>query len=81
MRNTLQDLNNHLFEQLERVNNNDLSDEELEKEIKRADTVTKIGQTIINNAQVQLNAWKEANEYGFNQGRFVPGILLPEEKN
>lgn len=81
MRNTLQDLNNHLFEQLERVNNDDLSDEELEKEIKRADTVTKIGQTIINNAQVQLNAWKEANEYGFNQGRFVPGILLPEEKN
>lgn len=81
MKNTLQDLNNYLFEQLERVNDDDLSDEELEKEIKRAETVTKIGQTIISNAQVQLNAWKEANEHGFNQGRFVPGILLPQEKN
>lgn len=76
MKNSLQDLNNYLFEQIERVNDDSLSDEELEKEIKKAEMVTKIGQTIISNAQVQLNAWKEANEYGLNQGRFVPGLLL-----
>ena len=76
MKNSLSDLNNYLFEQLERVNDDELDDEQLEKEIKRAETVTKIGQTIISNAQVQLNAWKEANEYGLNKGDFVPGILL-----
>lgn len=80
MKNSLQDLNNYLFEQIERVNDDSLSDEELEKEIKRAETVTKIGQTIISNAQVQLSAWKEANEYGINQGRFVPGLLLLDEQ-
>ena len=42
MKNTLQDLNNHLFEQLERLNDEDLSDEELDKELKRADGMTKI---------------------------------------
>ena len=42
MRNTLQDLNSHLFEQLERLNDEDLSDEELDKELKRADGMTKI---------------------------------------
>lgn len=36
MRNKLTDLNNHLFEQLERLNDDELSEEELEKEIKRS---------------------------------------------
>lgn len=34
-RNKLTDLNNHLFEQLERLNDGDLEGEELEKEIKK----------------------------------------------
>ena len=34
MKNTLADLNNHLFEQMERLNDDDLNNEELDKEIK-----------------------------------------------
>lgn len=56
MKNSLQDLNNYLFESLERINDDDLTDEELEKEIKRSEAVTKVASTIINNAEVQLKA-------------------------
>ena len=80
MKNSLSDLNNYLFEQIERINDDELSDEQLEKEIKRAETVTKIGQTIISNAQIQLNAWKEANEYGLNKDNSIPGLLLEKRE-
>ena len=41
-RNTLGDLNNHLFEQLERLNDDEMDEETLEKELKRSEGMTKI---------------------------------------
>ena len=38
MNNKLIDLNNLLFEQLERINDDDLSDDELEKQLKKSET-------------------------------------------
>lgn len=57
-RNGLMDLNNHLFEELERLGNEELSDEELEREIKRAHAVQGIAQQTISNANVMLSALK-----------------------
>lgn len=37
MKNTLTDLNNHLFEQLERLNDDELDDAQLDKELRRAE--------------------------------------------
>ena len=54
MRNTLTDLNNHLFEQLERLNDEELTDEQLEKEIKRTDAMKDIATQIIANANIVL---------------------------
>lgn len=54
--NTLGDLNNHLFEQLERLNDESLSLEELEKEIKRTDAMTDVATQIIGNANTILKA-------------------------
>lgn len=37
MKNTLTDLNNHLFEQMERLNDDGLDDAQLDKELRRAE--------------------------------------------
>ena len=65
MKNKLSDLNNHLFEQLERLNDEDLKDEKLESEIKRAKAITNVAQTIINNANTILEATKFLDDSGY----------------
>jgi hypothetical protein len=64
MKNTLVDLNNHLFEQLERLNDEELTGEQLEAEIKRSTAVTHVATQIINNAALGLQAEKFKTEYG-----------------
>ena len=64
MKNTLTDLNNYLFEQLEKIADADLKGEELEKEIKRGEAVTKIAKTIIENGALALSAKKHFDDYG-----------------
>lgn len=79
MKNSLTDLNNYLFESLERINDDSLSDEELEREIKRSEATTAVAKTIIDNAEVQLKALKHADEYGYNQsGTHLIGGMIPE---
>ena len=56
MKNTLGDLNNHLFAQLERLGDEDLSKENLEKEVQRAESITKIARVIIENSNTALKA-------------------------
>lgn len=40
--NKLTDLNNHLFEEMERLMYDDLSEEDMKKEIKRANAITSV---------------------------------------
>lgn len=56
MRNTLGDLNNHLFAQMERLSDEDIKGEELAEEIKRAESVSKIANQIISNGTLVLKA-------------------------
>lgn len=56
MKNTLGDLNNHLFAQLERLNDEDLKGDDLLEEINRAKAVNEVASKIINNGALVLSA-------------------------
>ena len=75
MKNTLSDLNNHLFAALERINDEDLQGEELEKEIERNEAITKVAGAIISNATLQFKVLEHMDEYGYNRGQKVPEMV------
>lgn len=58
MKNSLQDLNNHLFAQLERLSDEDLSDEKLNIEINRAKAMVDVAGKILENANITLEITK-----------------------
>ena len=61
-RNTLGDLNNFLFAQLERLDNEEWEGDELLKEIARSKAISDIAKNVIENANVVLQAKKYTNE-------------------
>lgn len=62
-KNTLEDLNNHLFDQLERLLEEDLSQEQLDKEVVRSKAVTSVAEVIVRNGELALGVMKHVNEY------------------
>ena len=57
-KNKLSDLNDHLFAALERLNDEELTAEQIESEAKRADAIMGISDKIIANAKITLDAMK-----------------------
>lgn len=53
-RNTLSDLNNHLFAQLERLSDESLTQEQLAQEMERAKAINGVAKNIIDNAKTAL---------------------------
>lgn len=54
--NTLGDLTNHLFAELERLGDESLTPEEMEAEIERSKAITGVAQQVIANANTMLRA-------------------------
>lgn len=77
MRNKLTDLNNYLFEAIERLNDDSLTEEQLQVEIARAGAVKGIAATIIDNGKLALDVKKHFDEYGEGKNLVIP---LLEEK-
>lgn len=77
-RNTLDDLNNHLFAQLEKLMDDEVSPEQMEKEIARSKAVTAVAETIVRNGELAYKVMAHMNEYR-KDGELapVPVMLLP----
>lgn len=73
MKNNISDVNNYLFEELERLNDDEslLENDNFDKEIKRAKAVSTLCSTIISNANLILNAKKYADEAGIKNEQEV----------
>ena len=72
MKNKLADLNNHLFAQLERLGDEELTAEQIEQEAQRTDAIVSIAEQIVRNADLQLRAATIIANHG---DRFIP--MLP----
>ena len=75
MKNTLVDLNNILFEQLERLNDDSLSDEEMERQLKRTDQIVKVSEKIISNGELAFKAIQHKDKYYGTGGKQLPPML------
>jgi len=64
MKNKLGDLNDHLFAQIERLADEDLSAEQIDQEVKRAGAMVDVADKITGNAELQLKAAKLYAEHG-----------------
>lgn len=79
MKNSLCDLNDHLFSCLEGLMNDELDDKKLNQEIKKANAINSIAKTIIQNGRTQIEAMKLREEIIGNAGKGqLPEMLLPK---
>ncbi len=69
---TIIDLNEYLFQEMDRLTNEDLSAEDLDKEIKRSEALQKVAKTVIENGTLALQARKYLDEYGKGDGMGLP---------
>lgn len=78
MKNRLLDLNNHLFAQLERLADEDMSSEKIDQEVKRSDAIVSVSEQIIRNADLSLKAVSLVATYGDRFASSLPMISPPE---
>lgn len=71
MKNKLTDLNDHLFAQIERLDDEDLTPEQIETEVKRADAIVDVSDQIVRNADLQLKAATLLANHGARVGQHL----------
>jgi len=74
MKNTLGDLNNHLFMQLERLNDEEITVEVLQQELKRSKAIADVAGKIIDNGKLVLEAQRFMDDKNDLNGE-VPKML------
>lgn len=79
MKNKLEDLNNILFETLERLQDDEMTDEEFEKERKRSQAVVNVANAVIENGRLALDVLKHQAEYAYSDKPRVPAMLASRD--
>lgn len=81
MKNTLTDLNNYLFEQLERLNDDELTGDMLDQELKKTEALTKVAEKIIQNGELAFKTMKHLDDYGYgiDKNNRIPAMLEAKE--
>ena len=74
MRNTLTDLNDHLIAQIEKISDDDLTDENLLREIKRSDALCQVAKMIVENGSLALKVHQYATDFQLDD-QHLPKML------
>lgn len=79
--NKLEDLNDMLFNQLVRLDKDDISDDELKKEVDRSKAMNSVAHTIVDNARVVLDATKFMDNRTDLRSKFphMIGVEAPDD--
>lgn len=62
--NSLKDLNDYMFELMDRLTDNSLDDAQLQKESDRSNAVIKVAGAIVDNGRLALDSMKHMAEWG-----------------
>lgn len=76
MKNKLADLNDHLFAQMERLGDEELSPEKIDQEAKRSVAMVAVADQIIRNAALQIQAAKIAFDGGADPVPYLPAPAI-----
>lgn len=74
MKNTLSDLNDHLFAELERLSDEELTGDKLNEEIRRAEAVCGVSMQIVANGALVLKA-EQFKDNAINANAKIPKFL------
>lgn len=77
-RNTMTDLTNHIFAEIERLSDEELKGEDLEAEIRRGHAIGKLSKTVIDAGNLMIRA-AEFNDVKLDANSQLPRLL--EQKN
>jgi hypothetical protein len=72
MKNRLSDLNDHLFAQLERLSDEDMTAEQIGVEAERGQAIVAVADQIIRNASLKIQAAKILSDHGFDPTPQLP---------
>lgn len=75
-KNTTMDVWDHLVAQMERLDDENLSEEELQKEIKRAGAMSTLATSMAELAAIQIKAYDRASDMGADAGVNLPNNLI-----
>lgn len=78
-KNRLTDLNDHLFMQLERLSDDNLTAEQIEAEVSRADAIVAVADKIVDNARLTLQACEIVAKHGDRFIKHLPMIGEPAQ--